>query len=87
MVKYPHPDLEAAATKARHADIRREAESWRLARREKQGPSSWLPPQGCWLLCQLGNALVWLGRRLEHYGSTVATLDTEPTWQAIGDRA
>jgi hypothetical protein len=87
MVKYPHPDLETAAAKARHADIRREAERWRLARQGKQGPPSWLSPQGCWLLCQLGNALVWLGQWLEHYGSAAAAPDTESTWQAIVDRA
>jgi hypothetical protein len=87
MVKYPHPDLEAAAAKARHADIRREAESWRLARQRKQGSPSWLSPSVCWLLCQTGNALVWLGRRLELYGSTAAARRTEPPWQAIVDRA
>ena len=97
MVKYPHPDLEAAAAKARHADIRREADHWRatsgrlagqtLARRGKQAPPHWLPRQACWLLCQTGNALVWLGQRLEYYGSTAAASGKEPAWQAIRDRA
>jgi hypothetical protein len=29
---------------------------------------SWLPRQGCWILCQMGRMLVMLGRRLEQYG-------------------
>ena len=91
MVKYPHPDLEAAAAKARHAEMRREAETWRAAERHlvhrgKQGLSSWLSLQGCWLLCQLGNALVWLGQRLERFGSSTVDPGTEPAWQAIVDQ-
>jgi hypothetical protein len=69
MVKYPHPNLQAAAAKARHADIRREAERWRLTRQGSVARVDWLSRQGCWLLCHLGRALVWLGEQLERWGS------------------
>jgi hypothetical protein len=61
-----HPDIDAAAAKARHADIRREAERWRQTRGKEQG---WLSRQGCRILCQFGHLLVKLGQRLEQYGA------------------
>ena len=59
-----HPDIDAAAAKARHADIRREAERWRQTRGTQR---SWLGRQGCRMLCQFGHLLVKLGQRLERY--------------------
>jgi hypothetical protein len=70
-----HPDIDAAAAKARHADIRREAERWRQTRITRSG---WLSRQGYWLMCQLGRALVRLGQRLANYGSPVARPGTKP---------
>ena len=64
-----HPDIDTAAAKARHADIRREAEHWRRTRTARSG---WLYLRGCWLLCRLGHMLIWLGQRLEGYGSAAA---------------
>lgn len=71
-----HPDIDMAAAKARHADIRREAERWRRTR-AAQAQSSWFSRQGCWLLCQLGQTLVWMGSYLESWGS--AQLASAPT--------
>lgn len=71
-----HPDIDAAAAKARHADIRREAEYWRQTRTAQ---SSWFFRQGCWLLCQLGQALVSIGGYLESWGSArLARVSTAP---------
>lgn len=61
-----HPDFDTAAAKARHTDIRREAEHWRRTRAPRQ---SWFSRQGCWLLCRLGQALVWMGGHLESWGA------------------
>jgi hypothetical protein len=52
----------------RVADALQDAESRALLRQATIQPRTWLPQQGCWLLCQLGHLLVALGRRLEQYG-------------------
>jgi hypothetical protein len=72
-----HPDIDAAAAKARHADIRREAERWRQTRGTQQG---WLSRQGCRMLCQFGHLLVKLGQRLEHFDAASAEQGTKAAW-------
>jgi hypothetical protein len=61
-----HPDFDAAVAKARHADIRSEAEHWRQTQGVRPG---WLPRQGCRLLCRLGQAMIWLGEQLQSWSA------------------
>jgi hypothetical protein len=70
-----HPDIDAAAAKARHADIRREATQWRETRSTSVG---WFGRHGCWMLCQLGHLLIALGQRLESYGANASGVSPEP---------
>jgi hypothetical protein len=60
-----HPDLHRKLNEARHAEMVREAENWRLVREARQAHPSWLTRQGCRLLGQLGRALIRSGKRLE----------------------
>jgi len=53
----------------RRRDAERYAENWRLMRQAKARRSWSLPRPGCWLMCQLGQLLVRLGRRLQGYAS------------------
>jgi hypothetical protein len=53
----------------RRRDAERYAENWRLMRLAKPLRKWTLPKPGCWLMCQLGHALVWLGERLQGYAS------------------
>lgn len=64
----PSLELCGQVEKLRRDDERRQAEAWRLWRLARQGERSWVSQRGCWLLCQLGRALVRLGRQLEGYG-------------------
>jgi hypothetical protein len=50
----------------RREDMRRDVVRWRLLKQVEQ--PSVLIRQGCWLLCQLGRWMVWLGRQLQEYG-------------------
>jgi hypothetical protein len=53
----------------RRRDAERYAENWRLMRLAKPARAWTLPKSGCWLMCQLGQLLVRLGRRLQGYAS------------------
>jgi hypothetical protein len=64
----PSLELCRQVEKLRWDDERRQVASWRLWRLSRHGERSWLSQQGCRLLCQLGRALVRLGRQLERYG-------------------
>lgn len=58
-----HPDILKQIDSQRHAEALRQSAHWRQAK--VAVPQPWVARQGCWVLCQIGHALVWLGRRLE----------------------
>jgi hypothetical protein len=58
-----HPDVLKQIDSQRHADALRQSAQRRLVK--AAAPQPWIAQQGCWVLCQIGHALVWLGRRLE----------------------
>jgi hypothetical protein len=64
-----HPDLWCRVEHRRRAEMRHRAEQWRLLRQSRSGERPWLARSRCWLLCQVGRTLVWIGQRLESLGS------------------
>ena len=67
-VLYMHPDMQKRVQDGRRQEAMRQAEDWRVLHQGKAGRSSWFHERGCWLLCQLGHLLVWVGQQLEGYG-------------------
>ena len=63
-----HPDLRKRMEDRRRLEAEQVARNWRLLHRA-DGRHRWITRQGCWLLCQLGRALVWSGRRLQEAGA------------------
>ena len=68
METYMHPDLQKRMEDRRRLEAEQYATNWRLLHRS-DGQQRWVARQGCWLLCQVGRALVWSGRRLQEVGA------------------
>jgi hypothetical protein len=68
---YVQADLYKRMEDRRRAEMRRDADLWRMlccGQRLRQGRrSTWLLQLGCRLLYQLGRWLIDLGQQLEHY--------------------
>lgn len=48
-------------------DLLRQAARWRLLRDAELLPEMWIKRSACRLLCQIGRALIALGKQLEQY--------------------
>lgn len=64
------PFLVELELKMRLGEAQRYAEQRRLLRSAGMHGPSWFPRPGCWLLCRLGHALLWLGQHLLQYGQS-----------------
>lgn len=60
-------DLYQRMEHMRRAEMERDAAEWRLLH-EGQRRRSWFARGGCWLLCQVGDQLIALGRALQQAG-------------------
>jgi hypothetical protein len=68
-VEYMQVDLYKRMEDRRRAEVRRDAEVWRLLRAGGRRPRRWLASKGCWLLCQIGRWMVRLGQDLQRAGA------------------
>jgi hypothetical protein len=73
-ILHVHPDLHERMGHIKRQEALRSAQAWRLARLATAQHPGWFRRQECWLLCQLGRAMVRLGRRLLEYGTPQAAL-------------
>lgn len=74
MDTYMQPDLRKRMEDRRRLEAEQVAADWQLlhradGRQRWVKPKGWMTKKGCWLLCQLGRALVWSGRRLQEVGA------------------
>jgi hypothetical protein len=69
MMDYMHPDLRKRMVDRQRHEAEAYAANWRLLQEAQQRRSGWFDRGRCWLLCQIGQALVWSGRRLQRYGT------------------
>jgi hypothetical protein len=73
MMDYMHPDLQKRMFDRQRHEAEAYAANWRLVQSARRGWSGWLDRQRCWLLCRIGQVLVWSGRRLQRYGALQAS--------------
>jgi hypothetical protein len=66
---YMHPDLQKRMFDRQRHEAETYAANWRLLQPARQQRRGWLDRQRCWLLCQIGQVLVWSGQRLQRYGA------------------
>jgi hypothetical protein len=68
---YMHPDLQKRIFDRQRHDAETYAANWRLLQGTQE--LNWLGQQRCWLLCQVGRALVWSGHQLQRYSAWQAS--------------
>jgi hypothetical protein len=73
MMDYMQADLQKRMFDRQRHEAEAYAANWRLGQAARRARFGWLGRQRCWLLCQIGQALVWSGRRLQRYGAWQAS--------------
>ena len=63
-------ELHRQIRELQRADMRRDADNWRLLRQGRARGRPWHVRTGCWLLCQLGELMVRAGQRLQQVQAT-----------------
>jgi len=58
-------ELHRQINELQRADMRRDADAWRLLRQDRTRRPPWPVRTGCWVLCRLGRLMVRAGQRLQ----------------------